>query len=338
MSDANLIKDKIREEFEKEFLSERKVLSYLLDLLKKDKYPSLSDFEFYDIVGYTYKLNLTKASSILSKKFGSEEVLKNAYELKLRISFYPIYKDLKKKIRKLYGDEKWLEMEQYLIKNYGLFQEGYEQVDPSIDQNWKLYRDLKISAFLSELSSKEGLSYSEFFDIVEEAFKSDPEFYMTNLDEEVRKRGRKLHGDEKLKEMEKNLLEKISLYDGEQILFESEGRIKQLRAAWVEPSGRIKLDTSPISVSIKSGNIVVTNYRLIAQGKLKISGGQSLFWGPVINAISGNPASRRKERRKDIMAFSTQQELPCYGYQFSFQNHTGLEKMYSNLKVAYGIR
>jgi len=58
MSDVNLITDKIREEFEKEFLSHGKVLSYLLNLLKKDKYPSLSDFEFYDIVGETYELNL----------------------------------------------------------------------------------------------------------------------------------------------------------------------------------------------------------------------------------------------------------------------------------------
>ncbi len=58
MSDANLIKDKIREELEKGMPSKRKILSYLLDLLKKNKYPSLSDFEFYDIVGYTYKLNL----------------------------------------------------------------------------------------------------------------------------------------------------------------------------------------------------------------------------------------------------------------------------------------
>ena len=50
MSDANLIVDKIREEHEKGLPSKRKILSYLLDLLNKDKYPSLSDIEFYDIV------------------------------------------------------------------------------------------------------------------------------------------------------------------------------------------------------------------------------------------------------------------------------------------------
>jgi len=101
MSDVNLIKDKIREELEKGLPSKRKILSYLLDLLKKNKYPSLSDFDFYDIVGYTYKLNLN-------------------YKLNLEIFFYPIYNELKKKIKKLYGKEKRLEMEQYLMEKFGL--------------------------------------------------------------------------------------------------------------------------------------------------------------------------------------------------------------------------
>jgi len=265
MSDANLIKDKIREEFEKVIIglvkSHKKVLSYLLDLLDKDKYPSLSDLEFYDIVGFTYKLNLTKASSILSEKFGSEGVLKNAYRLNLSISFYPLYKDLKKKIKKLYGDEKWLEMEQYLIKNYGLFQEGFELLNPEIDQNWKLYCDLKISATLSELFPKEEhqhLSGSEFFDIVGEAFKSDPEFYKVNIEGEVRKRVKKLYGDEKIKEMEKYIINKFCLLEDERILFETEGRIN--------------IYLPPVKISIKSGKILVTNYRLIAQGKLIIEG------------------------------------------------------------------
>ena len=58
MSDANLIFDKIQEELKKGLPSKRKIFSYFLDLLNKDKYPSLSDFEFYDIVGETYKLIL----------------------------------------------------------------------------------------------------------------------------------------------------------------------------------------------------------------------------------------------------------------------------------------
>jgi len=101
MSAADLIMDKIREELKKGLPSKRKILSYLVDLLNKDKYPSLSDFEVYDIVGDTYKLILN-------------------YKLNLKMPFTPVYKDVKKRIKKLYGKEKILKMEQYLEEKYGL--------------------------------------------------------------------------------------------------------------------------------------------------------------------------------------------------------------------------
>jgi hypothetical protein len=322
MSDVNLIKDKIREELEKGMPSKRKILSYLVDLLKKNKYPSLSDSEFYDIVGYTYELNLN-------------------YKLNLEMLFLPIYNELKKKIKKLYGKEKRLEMEQYLIKNFGLL-----SADQKFNSIKEEFEPSKISAFLSELFPKEEnqrLSDSEFFDIVGEAFKSNPEFYMENLDEEVRKRVKKLYGDEKLKEIVKYIFEKFSLYNGEQILFESEGGIRQLRTAKVEPSGKIKLESAPVSVSIKSGNIVVTNYRLIVQGKLKVRGGRdrnAVMWGGLVGYwATGGSSSRKRDKTKErLIDGSLEQELPCYGYEFSIQNHSGLEKMISSLKVAYGIR
>ena len=99
MSELNLVKNKIRDELQKGLPSKRKILFFLLDLLKKDKYPSLSDSEFYEIVGYTYQLNLD-------------------YKLNLEMLFYPIYNQLQKKIKKLYGVDKRVEMEQYLIENF----------------------------------------------------------------------------------------------------------------------------------------------------------------------------------------------------------------------------
>jgi len=222
MSDVSLIKDKIREELGKGMPSKRKILSYLLELLKKGKYPSLSEIDFYDIVGTMYKLNLD-------------------YKLNLEIFFYPIYDALKKKFKKLHGDEKRLEMEQYLITNYGLF--GQEQTFTDMKEEFEQVDQSKISAFLSDLLSKKEyqlLSESEFIDIVEEAFKSNPEVYMEKLYEKVRKRVKNLYGDEKLKEMEKNLVEKFSLYEGEQILFEFEGNISQLEGVEVTSSGQLK--------------------------------------------------------------------------------------------------
>jgi len=102
MSYKNEVMNRIQEELEKGFPSKRKIYSYLLDLLNKGKYPSLSDFEFYDIVGETYKLILD-------------------YKLNLQMLFTPVYKALKKRIRKLYGKEKWREMEQYLQEKYRIY-------------------------------------------------------------------------------------------------------------------------------------------------------------------------------------------------------------------------
>ncbi|MFX1388099.1 MAG: hypothetical protein ACFE9M_12855 [Promethearchaeota archaeon] len=96
------VMNRIKEELKKGLPSKRKILSYLLDLLNKGNYPSLSDFEFYDIVGETYNLILD-------------------YNLNLQMLFTPIYKALKKRIRKLYGKEKWLEMEQYLQEKYRIY-------------------------------------------------------------------------------------------------------------------------------------------------------------------------------------------------------------------------
>lgn len=96
------VMNRIKEELKKGLPSKRKILSYVLDLLNKGKYPSLSDFEFYDIVGETYNLILD-------------------YNLNLQMLFTPIYKALKKRIRKLYGKEKRLEMEQYLQEKYRIY-------------------------------------------------------------------------------------------------------------------------------------------------------------------------------------------------------------------------
>jgi len=98
---------------------------------------------------------------------------------------------------------------------------------------------------------------------------------MGNLEGEVRKRVKKLYGDGKLKEMEKYILNKFCLLEDEQILFETEGRIN--------------IYLPPVKVSIKSGKILVTNYRLIAQGKLITEG-----------SPTGGSTSQRDKNIKEI--------------------------------------
>jgi len=319
MSDVNLIKDKIREELEKGMPSKRKILSYLLDLLKKDKYPSLSDFEFYDIVGYTYKLNLN-------------------YKLNLEIFFYPIYDALKKKIKKLYGKEKRLEMEQYLIKNYGLFnaehilnrilnkiKKEYEQA-PSKDLNRMLDLKLKILDIYSDLLSKEEyqhLSDSDFNFFVGETFKLNPEFFMDSLYGVLRQRMEKKNR----LEMDKYVIENYSLIEGEHIIYECNGNIKFVDFQNVKPSGGLKFGGRiPASVRVTSGSIFLTNYRLIAQGILDTKGGRyhQFQYGITVMVLSGG--SRRSKALKTILESS-----PIYGFQFPIRNHIFLKKKWNGV-------
>ncbi|MFX0029341.1 MAG: hypothetical protein ACFE8B_09035 [Candidatus Hermodarchaeota archaeon] len=102
---------------------------HLFDLLNKDKYPSLSDYEFYDVVGETYKLNLD-------------------YNLNLKMLFIPIYKDLKKRIKKLHGKEKKFEMEKYLDEKYGL---RYPET-PKPSSSVVLYEKLRLGLIILVIS------------------------------------------------------------------------------------------------------------------------------------------------------------------------------------------
>ena len=199
----------------------------------------------------------------------------------------------------------------------------------------------KILKSLYDLRTKEKfqqLSDSEFFDIVGEIFKMNPDFYMKELYQTFRNKMGKIIGAEKLKEMEKYIIEKFCLYKEEQILYECEGNIKQTELLEQKPSGKYKMDSFPLKISVRSGVLFFTNYRIIAQGKLKVSGGESWnlwIWAPKLFVFSGG--SKRAESKKTIIDGSIYQELPCYGYQFPIKNHTGLSK--SNLLhiIAYSL-
>ena len=318
MTDSNLIMDKIRNELHKALPSKRKILSNLVDLLNKDKYPSLSDVEFYDIVGETYKLNLD-------------------YKLNLKLLFYPIYNGLKKKIKKLYGKEKTVEMEQYLIKYYGLFgtdhilnkiKKEFEQTPPK-DLNLGEHLSLKILTIFSNLLSKEeyqDLSDSDFHFIVGETFKLNPEFFMDSLYRDLRKRMEKKNR----LIMDKYIVEKYSLIDEEHIIYEFNGNIKFADLQNVKPSGGLKFGVMlPASASVTLGSIFLTNYRLIAQGMLDTKAKRNPFWGIFVNVLT--PGGYRAYGSKKIILESSL----TFGYQFPTRNHIYLKKKRNGVSYSY---
>lgn len=107
----------------------------------------------------------------------------------------------------------------------------------------------------------------------------------------------KLHGVNKLKEMEKFILEKFCLHDYEQILFEFDGMIEY----WNHPTYLSR------GVYIK-GTIYVSNYRIFALGKIRPQ----------------DDVTTDIETEKQIEEFSLQQE--CYGYVFPIKNLSKFKK------------
>ncbi|MFX0081246.1 MAG: hypothetical protein ACFE94_05785 [Candidatus Hodarchaeota archaeon] len=156
----------------------------------------------------------------------------------------------------------------------------------------------RIIAHLTDLRIKEeyqSVSDFEFYDIVGETFKLNPEFFMNHIYPKMR--GRKLYKKINKMEMEKYIIEKFCLYEGEQLLYECNSKIKETNPGlypWRFVSTRVKASVD--------GRIYVTNYRIIANGKLRERG--------KIGMIEG----------------STHQELPCYGFQFKITNHVRLKK------------
>ncbi|MFX1407380.1 MAG: hypothetical protein ACFFBW_10510 [Promethearchaeota archaeon] len=176
----------------------------------------------------------------------------------------------------------------------------------------------RIISQLNDLKSKEEfqpLSDTEFYNIVGETFKLNPEFFMNSIYPKINTR-----------EMAKYIVEKFCLYDGEQILSEFEGDIKQIDDI-----------RSNLRVSVKGGTIIVTNYRVIAQGKLKAKGGAKpegfLFW---TMGFWKSGSYERAKSKEGIGDHSLDQDIPCYGYQFKKKNLFGLGK--TSNRVAYLIR
>jgi hypothetical protein len=136
------------------------------------------------------------------------------------------------------------------------------------------------------------------------------------------------------REMEKYILEKYCLYDGEQILFEGSGKVIQ--------DFRIQKGYGIGGLNSVSGRIYVTNYRMIAQGKLSTKKGNSSWdlnlidaLGWAISPLRGN-RDKRKSKEK-LIEGSFHQELPCYGYQFPIKNHSSLGKRKDGISKTLAI-
>ncbi|MFX1427745.1 MAG: hypothetical protein ACFFBE_14930 [Promethearchaeota archaeon] len=194
-------------------------------------------------------------------------------------------------------------------------------------------RILKTLLGLRAKGKSQELSDIEFFDIVGETFNLDPNFFMKGIYETFMVRISSIIGAEKRREMERYIIEKYCLAENEQILYECRGNIKQTEILEQQESGKYKGGLFPLRISVSTGDVFLTNYRLIAHGSLKVKGGESqklFIWTSSIWVFSGG--SKRRERKRALIESS-----PLFGYQFPIKNQWGLAKIKLTHVIAYNI-
>jgi hypothetical protein len=180
---------------------------------------------------------------------------------------------------------------------------------------------------------KSQLSTLEYFELIGEAFKLSPDFFMKELYEPFMTKIRKIIGDEKHTEMEKCILEKYCLSEDEKIIYDFNGNVKQIELMELNGKGKYRMNTMPLRISVNSGHVFLTNYRIIAHGRLKVKGGQSrgfLFWATDLWVFTGG--SKRSERKEELKSSQ------LFGFQFPIKAHWGLSKSNFLGRVAYVIK
>lgn len=197
------------------------------------------------------------------------------------------------------------------------------QVMDSIKRALKMRKisQMEILTYLYTLQANDSLSNFEFFDIIGETYQLNPKFFMVSIYTKIRRKFSKIYGDEGMRVMNKYILEKFCLDEGEQIIYELNGKIRQ---------------KVPKKYTIKvHGTIYVTNHRIIAHGKSEFhpyESAGSVIFQVVIGGTGENP--------KKIKIAHISSSGPCYGYPFPIKNLRGLRHFsaYNNHELSYSVK
>ena len=171
----------------------------------------------------------------------------------------------------------------------------------------------EILSYLYILQSTNSLSNFEFFDIIGQTFQLSPKFFMLSIYPNIRGKFRKIYGDEEMQVMNKNILEKFCLDEGEQLIYELNEVIR-------------KKVPKKYTIKVLHGTIYITNYRIIAHGKFVFE----------LELAIGGSFKNPKEAKIAYISNST----PCYGYLFPIKNLHGLinPSAFNNHNLSYSVK
>lgn len=194
---------------------------------------------------------------------------------------------------------------------------------------------LKILYQLGKNAKSQKIKDTEFFDAIGEIFRLNPEFFMNELYPLFMAKMAKIIGIKRRREMERYIIEKFCLLGDERIIYELEGNITQKDFMEQKESGKYKPASRPVTILISSGDIFLTNHRLIAHGLLEVVGGRS-FWAvswrdfvptwrsmlnPWVKQKRRKPGSKAKQKKADLVDSN-----PTFGFQFPTKKHNSISK------------
>ena len=175
----------------------------------------------------------------------------------------------------------------------------------------------KIIKYLYNLQANDSLSDFDFFDIIGKTFQLNRKFFMLSIYPAIRSKFKKIYGDERIRIMDKYILEKYCLYEEEQIIYELNGTIHQVFKR-----------RNKNNCQVKNGTLYITNYRILAQGKIEFSMSANDKFGMWFITILYAFNSPKKIEDAYIDHSSN-----CYGYWFPVKVSPPLIK--DNRKISY---
>jgi len=167
---------------------------------------------------------------------------------------------------------------------------------------------------LFDLHVDNSLSDFEFFDVIGDIYQQAPAFFMLKIYPKIRRKFGKIYRNEGMLVMDKYILEKFCLDEGEQIKHEFYGTVK------------LKVPKKYV-IRIINGTFYVTNRRIIAQGKLGFD--LDLSTGQAILEFGGGSTKNPKKALKHYISSSKS----CYGYSIPIKNLYKLNRFTTGSKI-----
>ncbi|MHA1479642.1 MAG: hypothetical protein ACTSPU_15730 [Promethearchaeota archaeon] len=204
----------------------------------------------------------------------------------------------------------------YIIKIEKALEELQSSLKKSLFSKRKICGELRNNVFA--LQADNSLSDPEFFDVIGEICQRKPMFFMLWIYPKMRDKLRKVYGNEGLRVMDKYILEKFCLDEGERIIHEFNGTLK-LKAA------------KKYVIRINNGYVYVTNHRIVAQGKISLDTDYSAK-----QAVLEFAGISTKTPLGAKIAYLSGSK-PCYGYYFGGVKHISYLSFEKKRKLTYSV-